>query len=642
MNSMPPVRLPKNASRGAKKGTIRRLFKSLFKLYAPQLCLVFICLVLTTVSNLTASVISRFVTDALEASIKDPAINFWKEVTPLFIIMITIYVIAIFTSFTYNVLMAVTTHKFLNYIRKKCFDHMETLPIKYFDTHSHGDIMSIYTNDIDTIRQLVSQSIPVITQSVLTIVALIFIMGSFSIWLLCIVLTGTVFMFISTRIVGGRSAKFFLLQQRSLGKVEGAIEENMIGLKVIKVFNHEQRSLEEFEKKNDELCKNSRIANINSNILGPITANIGNILYVIIAIVGSVFLLYAGNSNLTFSGFGQLTYGVIVSFLMMSRMFTNNINNFAQQINFVVMGLAGASRVFDLIDEPSEVDNGYVTLVNIKYNEDGSFVETDERTHFYAWKHPHGDGTLTYSELKGDIVLEKVDFGYNPDTLVLEDVSVYAKPGQQIALVGSTGAGKTTITNLINRFYDIADGKVRYDGININKIKKPDLRRSLGVVLQDTNLFSGTIMENIRYGRLEATDEEVIKAAKIANAYDFITRLPEGFNTMLTSDGANLSQGQRQLLSIARAACADTPVMILDEATSSIDTRTEKLVQDGMDQLMSGRTVFVIAHRLSTIHNSDAIMVLEKGKIIERGDHDDLINLKGRYYQLYTGMFELE
>lgn len=641
MNSMPPMKLPKNAGQKATKGTLKRLLKSLFKQFAPQLIIVAICLVITTISNLSASVISRFVTDALERSIKTGS-DFWAEVTPFLIIMISVYVIAIFTSFTYNLLMAIVTQKFLNYIRKKCFDHMETLPIKYFDTHPHGDIMSIYTNDIDTIRQLVSQSIPILLQTILTVIALLFIMGSFSIWLLLIVLCGTVFMFLNTRIVGGRSAKFFVLQQRSMGIVEGAIEENMTGLKVIKVFNHEDRSLEDFERKNNELCKNSRIANINSNILGPITANIGNILYVIIAIIGSVFMLYAGESNLTFTGFGSLSYGVIVSFLMMSRMFTNNINNFAQQINFVVMGIAGASRVFGLIDEPSEVDNGYVTLVNIKYNEDGSFVETSERTHDYAWRHPHGDGTLTYSELKGHIVLDQVDFGYVPERLVLQDVSIYAKPGQQIALVGATGAGKTTITNLINRFYDIADGKVRYDGININKIKKPDLRRSLGIVLQDTSLFSGTIMENIRYGRLDATDEEVMNAAKIANAYEFIMRLPEGFNTMLTSDGSNLSQGQRQLLSIARAACADAPVMILDEATSSIDTRTEKLVQDGMDQLMEGRTVFVIAHRLSTIQNSNAIMVLEKGKIIERGDHDDLIALKGKYYQLYTGLFELE
>ncbi len=633
---------PKSAGKGkAKKGTFPRLIKLLFKEYKWQMILTFFCLALAAVGNFTSSIFVKNITDTLEHLIKQDAGYEWKNLINIIIVMGVFYLIGLVASFTWNYTMAITTQKFLNYLRKEMFDHMETLPIKYFDTNAHGDIMSIYTNDTDTIRQLVSQSIPMIFQTTFTVIALLIIMLSYSVWLTLIVLVGASLMFLNAKVTGGKSAKYFVKQQSALGKVEGYIEESINGLKVIKVFCHEEKSIEDFDKLNEELCHVATEGNINGNILGPITGNIGNLLYVVLAVVGSL-LLINNATNLTLTGIQPISYGVIISFLMMSRMFANNINNLAQQLTFIVMGLAGASRVFDLMDEPSETDEGYVTLVNIKYNEDGSFVETSERTRYYAWKHPHSDGTITYTELKGDIVLTEVDFGYVPDKIVLHDVSIYAHPGQQIAFVGATGAGKTTITNLINRFYDIADGKIRYDGININKIKKADLRRSLGIVLQDTNLFTGTVMENIRYGRLDATDEEVYEAAHIANAYDFITRLPEGFNTMLNGDGANLSQGQRQLLSIARAAIADAPVMILDEATSSIDTRTERLVQKGTDQLMEGRTVFVIAHRLSTIQNSDAIMVLDHGRIIERGSHDELIAQKGTYYQLYTGAFELE
>lgn len=648
---MPPMRMPKNASHArAKKGTLGRLIKMLFKNYKWQLLLALICIIFTAVSNFTSSIfvknISNTVQDIVLDKIQTGNADYSKLIT-LLIIMGSVYIVGMIASFLYNLTMGITTQKFLNTIRKEMFGHMETLPIKYFDTHAHGDIMSMYTNDTDTLRQLVSQSLPSLFQTVFTIVALLSIMLYYSIWLTIVVLLGSVFMIFCTKNIGGKSAKFFVKQQQALGQVEGSIEESINGLKVIKVFSHEEKSIADFEQLNDHLCEVATVGNINGNILGPIIGNIGNILYVLVAVIGGLFIVFPDfltNYNI----FGQATSvkdltGIILSFLMMARMFSNNINQFSQQIAFIVMGMAGASRVFDLLDEKSELDEGYVTLVNIKYREDGSFEETNERTRFFAWKHPHKeDGTITYTELKGDIVLDDVDFGYVPEKIVLHDVSIYAHPGQKIAFVGATGAGKTTITNLINRFYDIADGKIRYDGININKIKKDDLRKSLGIVLQDTNLFTGTVMENIRYGRLDATDEEVYEAAKIANAYEFIMRLPQGFNTMLSGDGANLSQGQRQLLSIARAAVADAPVMILDEATSSIDTRTEKLVQQGTDMLMKGRTVFVIAHRLSTVMDSDAIMVLEQGRIIERGSHDDLIKQKGKYYQLYTGAFELE
>ena len=522
---------------------------------------------------------------------------------------------------------------------------METLPIKYFDTNAHGDIMSMYTNDTDTIRQLVSQSLPSLFQTAFTVLALLVIMLNYSLWLTIIVLLGAAFMLLDIKLVGGKSAKFFVKQQDALGKVEGSIEESINGLKVIKVFTHEEESIKDFDKLNEELCKVSTIGNINGNILAPIIGNIGNLLYVILAVVGSLFIIFPDvlvNINILGQHIDDKneSIAIIVSFLVISRMFANNLNTFAQQVTFIVMGMAGASRIFDLMDQKSETDDGYVKLVHIEYNQDGSFYETDKRTRYYAWKHPHGDGSLTYTELKGDIVLDHVDFGYVPEKLVLNDVSIYAKPGQKIALVGATGAGKTTITNLINRFYDIADGKIRYDGININKIKKDDLRKSLGVVLQDTNLFTGTVMENIRYGRLDATDEEVYEAAKIANAYDFITRLPQGFNTLLSGSGANLSQGQRQLLSIARAAVADAPVMILDEATSSVDTRTELLIQKAMDSLTKNKTSFVIAHRLSTIKNADLILVMNNGDVIEKGTHQSLMKKNGFYTKLYNSQFE--
>ena len=643
---MPAMKV-KGAHGKAKKGTLGRLLKLLFKDFTWQMIVCMICIILTSISNFTSSIFVKNITEVITRGVRDASYNPIKDLTILLIIMGSIYLLGLISSFTYNYVMGITTQKFLNKIRKEMFDHMETLPIKYFDTNAHGDIMSMYTNDTDTIRQLVSQSLPSLFQTAFTVLALLFIMLNYSLWLTIIVLLGAAFMLLDIKMVGGKSAKFFVKQQDALGKVEGSIEESINGLKVIKVFTHEEESIKDFDKLNEDLCKVSTIGNINGNILAPIIGNIGNLLYVILAVVGGLFIIFPDvliNINILGQHIDDKSelIAIIISFLMISRMFANNLNTFAQQVTFIVMGMAGASRIFDLMDQKSETDNGYVKLVHIEYNKDGSFYETDKRTRYYAWKHPHGDGSLTYTELKGDIVLDHVDFGYVPEKLVLNDVSIYAKPGQKIALVGATGAGKTTITNLINRFYDIDDGKIRYDGININKIKKDDLRKSLGVVLQDTNLFTGTVMENIRYGRLDATDEEVYEAAKIANAYDFITRLPQGFNTLLSGSGANLSQGQRQLLSIARAAVADAPVMILDEATSSIDTRTEKLVQEGMDKLMEGRTVFVIAHRLSTVRNSNAIMVLDHGKIIERGDHDTLMALKGKYYQLYTGAFELE
>ena len=643
---MPAMKI-KGAHGKAKKGTLGRLLKLLFKDFTWQMVVCMICIILTSISNFTSSIFVKNITEVITRGVRDVSYNPINDLTILLIIMGSIYLMGLISSFTYNYVMGITTQKFLNKIRKEMFDHMETLPIKYFDTNAHGDIMSMYTNDTDTIRQLVSQSLPSLFQTAFTVLALLVIMLNYSLWLTIIVLLGAAFMLLDIKIVGGKSAKFFVKQQDALGKVEGSIEESINGLKVIKVFTHEEESIKDFDKLNENLCKVSTIGNINGNILAPIIGNIGNLLYVILAVVGSLFIVFPDvliNINILGQHIDDKSelIAIIISFLMISRMFANNLNTFAQQVTFIVMGMAGASRIFDLMDQKSETDDGYVKLVHIEYNQDGSFYETDKRTRYYAWKHPHGDGSLTYTELKGDIVLDHVDFGYVPEKLVLNDVSIYAKPGQKIALVGATGAGKTTITNLINRFYDIADGKIRYDGININKIKKDDLRKSLGVVLQDTNLFTGTVMENIRYGRLDATDEEVYEAAKIANAYDFITRLPQGFNTLLSGSGANLSQGQRQLLSIARAAVADAPVMILDEATSSIDTRTEKLVQEGMDKLMEGRTVFVIAHRLSTVRNSNAIMVLDHGKIIERGDHDTLMALKGKYYQLYTGAFELE
>ena len=661
---MPPVRIKERGK--AKKGTLKRLLKQLFHLYPFQLITSAICIIFNIFSNLCSSIFVNLIVNALATSlasggtlnpfvdkfdIQAMGINFTNiNITILLIAMGVIYTLGIFAAWYWNRTMAIVTQEFLNKFRIKMFEKMQDLPIRYFDTHPHGAIMSLYTNDIDTIRQFISQSLPMILQALLAVVFVFTTMLLNSIWMTIVVIVCTILMILNTIIIGGRASKYFVKQQKQLAAVEGDIEETIEGLKVIKVFTHEKKSKEKFDGLNDEFAKSSTKANIAGNITMPINGNIGNFMYVLTAVVGCLILIGITNGenikNLTIYGFTTPDVpemlGIITSFLMMSRMFTNNVSNLSQQVTFIVMGMAGASRCFDILDEEKETDNGYVTLVNIEYDKDGSFHEVDHKTHYYAWKHPHTDGTLSYTELKGDILLSDVDFGYVPEKIVLHDVSIYAHPGQQIAFVGATGAGKTTITNLINRFYDIADGKIRYDGININKIKKADLRRSLGIVLQDTNLFTGTVMDNIRYGRLDATDEEVYEAARIANAYDFISRLPDGFNTMLTSNGANLSQGQRQLLSIARAACCDAPVMILDEATSSIDTRTEKLVQNGMDKLMKGRTVFVIAHRLSTVQNSDAIMVLDHGRIIERGTHDDLIAQKGVYYQLYTGAFELE
>ena len=657
---MPPVRMRERSR--AKKGTLKRLIKELFKRFPVQLTISAICIIFNIFTNLCSSLFMNFVTTILISAIKtgnNPmditaryeamamGITLKSNVTLLLIMLTVIYAIGIFASWFWNRTMAIVTQKFMNEFRKAMFNHMQDLPIKYFDTHAHGAIMSLYTNDIDTIRQFISQALPTALSAGLAIIFSLTAMLLNSVWMTLVVIGCALLMLLNTMIVGGTASKYFIKQQRQVAVVEGNIEETIQGLKVVKVFTHEEKSLEDFNKQNELLRKHATTANIAGNTMMPINGNIGNFMYVLTAIMGVLILVIPGFKNLTLTYYGNIQketfYGVIVSFLMLSRMFSNNVNNFSQQVTFMVMGMAGASRCFDLIDEQKERDEGYVTLVHIKKHEDGTFEETEEKTRDFAWKHPHkADGTVTYTEVKGDIVIDKMDFAYNPDKMILHNISLYAKPGQKIAFVGATGAGKTTITNLLNRFYDIADGKIRYDGININKIKKDDLRRSLAIVLQDTNLFTGTVMENIRYGRLDATDEEVYEAAKIANAYDFITRLPEGFNTMLSGDGANLSQGQRQLLSIARAAVADAPVAILDEATSSIDTRTEKLVQEGMDKLMEGRTVFVIAHRLSTVQNSDAIMVLDHGRIIERGSHQDLIAQKGVYYQLYTGAFELE
>ncbi len=670
--NMPAPRIRQYAK--PKKGTVARLVKSLWKNFKLELIISLVTLILSIFVNLSGSVFASMITDLLTKAIPmkldSVDVNILTgsfdisllggiplkgvNLVTLVVALGIIYLVGVLCSWTWTRTMAIVTQKYLNLFRNKMFSHMQKLPIKYFDTHQNGAIMSLYTNDIDTIRQLISQSLPNIFATGITAVSALFIMLMFSIWMTLIVILGTIAMVFNTKIIGGRASKFFVAQQRSLGKVEGNIEESITGLKVIKVFTHEEDSLKDFEAVNDELYNNAATANIHGNIMMPINGNIGNFMYALIVILGCILYLlpkiyHIDTYNLKLIGgldrieADDFYSNLLVPFLMLSRMFTQNISNFSQQVTFVVMGTAGASRCFDIIDEKVETDEGYVTLVNIKYNEDGSFVETSEKTRYYAWKHPHkADGTLTYTELKGDIVIDDIDFSYDGKKTVLKNVSVYAHPGQQIALVGATGAGKTTITNLINRFYDIADGKIRYDGININKIKKDDLRHSLGVILQDVNLFTGTVMENIRYGRLDATDEEVYEAAKIANAYDFIMRLPQGFNTVLSGDGANLSQGQRQLISIARAAIADAPVMILDEATSSIDTRTERLVQKGMDQLMKGRTTFVIAHRLSTIQNADYILVLDHGEIIERGNHESLIAEKGYYYQLYTGAFELE
>ena len=638
----------------AKKGTLKRLLKLLFKNNSKLLFVAFFCLTISAIVSVMSSVFLENLILTITKGLTEGLSAVWSTLLTIFITMGAVYLVGVLASFLYSRMMATITQRFLHQIRTDVFNKMQSYPIRFFDTNKTGDVMSVFTNDTDALRQLVSQSIPQAFSVTISLVSLLIIMFSSSIWLSLVIFFGVILMFFVTKIVGGNSAKYFMRQQASLGNVEGYIEEMMHGQKVIKVFCHEEESKLGFNEKNQKLFKDAEKAHAFANVLGPIMNNLGNFLYVLIAFVGGILVVY-NVPNLTITGFQDLyttsetgvvtlTFlATIMAFLPRSKQFTGNVNQISQQINSIVMGLAGASRIFDLMDKEPEADEGYVTLVNAKIDENGNIEETAERTGIWAWKHPHkADGTVTYTPLKGDIRMFNVDFGYTPDKIVLHDVTLYAEPGQKVAFVGATGAGKTTITNLINRFYDIADGKIRYDGININKIKKDDLRRSLGIVLQDTNLFTGTVMENIRYGKLDATDEECINAAKLANAHDFITRLPDGYNTMLTSDGANLSQGQRQLLSIARAAVKDAPVMILDEATSSIDTRTEALVQKGTDMLMKGRTVFVIAHRLSTVKNSDVIMVLDHGNIIERGSHEELIAKKGKYYQLYTGAFELE
>ena len=624
----------------AKKGTIGRLIRMLFQFYPVMMPLTLVCIVISAIVGAVPSVFMQKVIAVVEqyAPSGDWA-SAAGQVLACVGVLVVFYVISLIAGFAYNQMMAVITQGFLKKLREKMFNGMQNLPIKYFDTHNHGDIMSYYTNDIDTLRQMVSQSIPQLIISGITVLTVLFIMLYYSLWLTLVILLGVGCMVLVTKRIGGNSARYFINQQKAIGKTEGFVEEMMNGQKVVKVFCHEEASKADFDRLNDELFHESEKANKFANMLMPVLNNIGNVLYVIVALAGGLLLL-TGAPNVSISGMA-LGISIVVPFLNMTKQFSGNVSQVSNQVNSVVMGMAGAERVFALIDEEPETDDGYVTLVNA-VEKDGEITECAQRTGMWAWKHPHGDGTVTYTRLAGDVRMVDVDFGYTPDKIVLHDVTLYAQPGQKIAFVGATGAGKTTITNLINRFYDIADGKIRYDGININKIKKADLRRSLGIVLQDTNLFTGTVMENIRYGKLDASEEECIAAAKLAGAHDFITRLPEGYNTMLSGNGANLSQGQRQLLSIARAAVADPPVMILDEATSSIDTRTEAIVQRGMDALMRGRTVFVIAHRLSTVKNSDVIMVLDHGRIIERGSHEKLIEEKGKYYQLYTGAFELE
>ena len=614
------------------KHTLKRLLSYISKDYKGPFICVLVCILLSSVAGVLGSmsiqvVIDDYITPLIGSSSPD-----FSGLARFMGIMFVIFAIGTLSTYLFNRIMVIIAQGVLKTIRDDMFCHMQKLPIKYFDTHTHGDLMSRYTNDTDTLRQMIAQSLPQMFSSIITIVFVFFAMVKTSIYLTLFVLFVVFIMMNIAKNIAGKSGSFFMQQQVSLGKTNGYIEEMINGQKVVKVFCHEEEAKEQFDKLNEELCHNATQANSFANVLMPVMGNIGNIQYVLLAVIGGA---------LAINDIGGLTIGAIAAFLQLSRSFMMPISQVSQQLNAVAMALAGAGRIFEMMDEKVEVDDGYVTLVNAK-RENGQLVESKERTGLWAWKHPHGDGTVTYTELKGKVEFFDVDFGYTEEKIVLHNVSLYADQGQKVAFVGATGAGKTTITNLINRFYDLADGKIRYDNININKIKKDDLRRSLGIVLQETNLFTGTVMENIRYGKLDATDEEVYEAAKIANAHDFITRLPQGYDTVLAGDGSGLSQGQRQLLSIARVAVADPPVMILDEATSSIDTRTEAIVQKGMDSLMKGRTVFVIAHRLSTVKNSDVIMVLEQGRIIERGNHEKLISEKGKYYQLYTGAFELE
>lgn len=646
----------------APKGTFRRTIKSLFHFYPVMTTVALLLIIVNAVISALPALFMGTVYGVLEeveaaraageTIVWNWTTGYGGEITKAMLTLIGLYVISTIAGAFDKQLMAIITQGFLKKMRVQMFNGMQNLPIRYFDTHTHGAVMSYYTNDIDALRQMISQSLPQLISSVIMVITLLGLMIYYSLWLTLIVLAAVVVILFITKLVGGGAGKYFLAQQRAVAKAEGYIEEIMNGQKVVKVFCHEKEAKEDFDKVNENLYYQSNRANRYANMLMPILGNIGHVLYVAVALIGGVFILN-GVANVSLSGgqFSEISpsgavvivggIAILLSFLQATRQFSNNVNQVSNQVNSVVMGLAGAARLFALIDEKAEDDDGKVILVNVK-EEDGKLVECENRTEMWAWKKPREDGSFEYVRLSGDIRVNNVDFGYSPEKIVLHDISLYAKPGQKIAFVGATGAGKTTITNLLTRFYDIADGKITYDGININEIKKGELRRSIGMVLQDTNLFTGTVLDNIRYGRTDATDEECIKAAKLVGADDFITRLPEGYNTMLRQNGANLSQGQRQLLSISRAAVADPPVMILDEATSSIDTRTEAIVQAGMDKLMGGRTVFVIAHRLSTVKNSDAIMVLEHGRIIERGNHEQLIEQKGNYYMLYTGAFELE
>ncbi len=612
---------------------LKKLLGYIFRDYKYHCIFVAIFIFIASIANVRGTV---FLKTLIDDYIKPCLGNANPNFTPLLIAILKmagIYLLGALSNFLYNRIMVDVTQGTLKNVRDDIFTHMETLPLKYFDTHPHGDIMSIYTNDTDTLRQLISQSIPQLISSVVTLISVFVSMIIISIPVTLFVLITVVIMMIATKVIGGKSGANFIAQQKKLGELNGYIEEMIEGQKVVKAFCHEEQTKNNFDKLNVKLFESADRANRYANILMPIMGNLGHFNYVITLIVGSLIAILSNETMLTLGG--------LVAFLQLNRSFTMPLNQLSMQFNSIVMALAGANRIFELLEQEPEQDNGYVTLVNANIDENGNITESEKRTGHWAWKHPHGDGTVTYTKLKGDVVIEDVVFGYNEKKTVLKNINIYAKPGQKVAFVGSTGAGKTTITNLINRFYDVNEGKIRYDGINITKIKKDDLRRSLGIVLQDTNLFTGTVYDNLRYGRLDATNEEIIEAAKLANAHGFIELLPDGYNTVLKGNGANLSQGQRQLLSIARAAVADPPVLILDEATSSIDTRTEVIVQKGMDGLMKGRTVFVIAHRLSTVRNSDVIMVLENGEIIERGNHEDLIEKKGKYYQLYTGAFEL-